>query len=87
MGSVIWIYKEVDSRLFAHRSLLDHMAQNGKITQPLAGASTHRPLTEQLNVYLLQGMGAAELIELVMNFIEDQGLIVVCGVVSYNIVH
>lgn len=32
-------------------------------------------------------MGTAELIQLVMNFIEDQGLVIVCSVISHNIVH
>lgn len=51
------------------------------------GSPSCHPLTKQLDVHFLQGMGAAELVQLVVDFVEDQGLVVVCGVVPHDVVH
>lgn len=51
------------------------------------GSSSCHPLTKQLDVHLLQGMGTAELIQLVVDFVEDQGLVVVCRVIPHDVIH
>lgn len=51
------------------------------------GSPSCHPLTKQLNVHFLQGMGTAELIQLVVDLVEDQGLVVVCGVIPHDVVH
>ena len=45
------------------------------------------PLTEQADVDLLQGVHAAELVQLVVDLVEDQGLVVVGGEVPHDVVH
>lgn len=44
-------------------------------------------LTEQADVHLLQGVDAAELVELVVNLVEYQGLVVVGGEVLHYVVN
>lgn len=44
-------------------------------------------LTEQADVDLLQGVDAAELVELVVNLVEDQSFVVICGEVLHDVVN
>lgn len=44
-------------------------------------------LTEQADVDLLQGVDAAELVELVVDLVEDQSFVVICGEVLHDVVH
>lgn len=44
-------------------------------------------LTKQADIHLLQRVDAAELVELVVNLVEDQSFVVVCGEVPHYVVH
>lgn len=44
-------------------------------------------LTKQLNVDLLQRVHAAELVELVVDLVEDEGFVVVGRVVLHDVIH
>lgn len=44
-------------------------------------------LTKQADVHLLQGVDAAELVQLVVNLVEYQSFVIVCGEVPHNVVH
>lgn len=44
-------------------------------------------LTEQADVDLLQGVDAAELVELVVNLVEDQSFVVICGEVLHDVIN
>lgn len=46
-----------------------------------------QPLTEQADVDLLQGVNTAELIELVVNLVEYQSFVVICGEVLHDVVN
>ena len=47
----------------------------------------HLALTKQADVDLLQRVDAAELVELVVDLVEDQGLVVVRREVPHNVKH
>lgn len=49
--------------------------------------SRYFTLTEQADVDLLQGVDAAELVELVVHFIKNQSFVIVCSEVSHYVVH
>lgn len=44
-------------------------------------------LTKQADVDLLQGVDAAELVELVVHLVEDQSFVVICGEVLHDVVN
>jgi len=42
---------------------------------------------KKLLVYLLQIVNTAKLVKLMMNFVEDQGFVIICSIVLNNIIH
>lgn len=43
-------------------------------------------LTEELDVDLLEGVAAAELVELMVDLVKDESLVVICGEVPHNVI-
>lgn len=52
-----------------------------------AGCDDERFLTEELYVDLLQRVHTAELVQFMVNLIEDEGFVVVGGVVLHYVIH
>lgn len=44
-------------------------------------------LTKQFNVDLLKRVNAAELVQLMVNLVEDECFVIVCGVVLHYVIH
>lgn len=60
------------------------MGEAGLLRQ---AAMTRDFLTEELYVDLLKRMHTAELVQFMVNLVEDEGLVVVSGVVLHYVIH
>lgn len=54
---------------------------------PQGGVEWHHVLTKQLDIDFLKSMNAAELVKLMMDLVEDEGLVIVCSIVLHYIIH
>lgn len=77
-----------------HSCLIAPILSGGKLRTALWGQESllryvvaERFLTKQLNVDLLKCMDTAELVQLMMDLVEDKGLVVVSSVVLHYVIH
>lgn len=51
------------------------------------GVEWYHALTKQLDIDFLKCVNAAELVKLMMDLVEDEGLVIVCSIVLHYIIH
>lgn len=61
--------------------------EGGSFSDVLDESKLINSLTKQFNVDFLERVDTAELVQLMMNLIEDEGLVVVCREVLHDIIY
>lgn len=56
------------------------------MTQSRCRLGREATLTKELNVHFLEGVGTAELVELMVDLIKDEGLVIIGSEVPHNVV-